>query len=59
MNFQGLSAHLLRKLECRYKQLHDLHPAVAVLRCFLSEDVFSDQWAEAPSAPIPVWERMY
>ena len=54
VNSQGHPAHSLRKLECRYKQLHDLHSAVAVLWRFLSEDVFSDQWAEAPSAPMPV-----
>jgi hypothetical protein len=54
VNSQGHPAHSLRKLECRYKQLHDLHSAVADLWRFLPEDVFRDQWAEAPSAPIPV-----
>ena len=31
VNSQGHPDHSLRKLECRYKQLHDLHSAVAVL----------------------------
>ena len=32
VNFQGRPAHSLRKLECRYNQLHDLHSAGAVHR---------------------------